>query len=538
MGFLFRDPWRLLVNLKRWGIYAAEGEYDPVRRMPPLSTPLADAQFKLDSAGAAGFFGGEQAILAMATVHLYEGRRWVGWYNSPGSHRIAKRFGRMANSRFWDGLFPGPNDSPAVSFELDGKNGPKYIAALSGTTMPTWHLAYLTMKRIKALEVEDDVIEMRNTSPFDIAYLAMREVDYSAPFKRKPLGSALLGLIPITASVITCLMCALVHDWISFFMILLGIISNSWACFVIGKGVLEITSVKEPSPGAPPGHGILMREGEVMVLKGREADVNAITKGRFDLKMASEEGDEENGTVRNYHAIGACSLLLLLQFILQLLIVPQGTIFGQIMFIVSLAVSWGYNSYLSSLEKEKIQTDLLFETLGNPEMLRFRAGTRTTMTVFVCLLVFHGVERSYTEKDSASRLEILCSCLSNETSVWNQWRQMVVQQLLDIDDKSESLSCLSEDGMDQALSDSDRALLGVLLEDARVAFRGYFRVRHKLPVDSSMPDGHGHASGSPQSQLGAQFAFSQSPGQYPYVPLSPFDPMEASRTCVSEPNSI
>ena len=506
--------------------------------MPLLSTYFAASAFKLDLAGATGFFGGEEAISAMATVHLYEGRRWVGWYNSPGNHMLAKCLGRMANSRFWDALFPGPNDSPAVSFGLDSEKGPQYTAALSGTTMTTWYPAYLMMKRIKELGVEENVIETRTTRPFDVAYLAMRHVHYDAPFKQKPLRSAFLGFIPITASVVTCLMCALVRDWVTFFMILIGIMSNGWACFVIGKGKLRITSVREPAPGAPPGHGILMREGEVMVLKGREADVNAITKGRFDLKMASEEGDEENGTVRNYHAIGGCSLLLLLQFILQLLIVPQGTIFGQIMFIVSLAVSWGYNSYLSSLEKEKIQTDLLFETLGNPEMLRFRAGTRTTMTVFVCLLVFHGVERSYTEKDSASRLEILCSCLSNETSVWNQWRQMVVQQLLDIDDKSESLSCLSEDGMDQALSDSDSALLGVLLEDARVAFRGYFRVRHKLPVDSSMPDGHGHASGSPQSQLGAQFAFSQSPVQYPYVPLSPFDPMEASSTCVSEPDSI
>ena len=92
-------------------------------RMAPISTPLAGAKFTLNSAGVAGFFGGEEAISAMATVHLYKGRRFLGWFNSPGSYTIAKRFGRMANSRFWDGLFPGTNDSPAISFELDGKQG-------------------------------------------------------------------------------------------------------------------------------------------------------------------------------------------------------------------------------------------------------------------------------------------------------------------------------------------------------------------------------------------------------------------------------
>ncbi|KAF8555590.1 hypothetical protein OG21DRAFT_843597 [Imleria badia] len=469
----------------------------------------------------------------MATVHLYEGRRWVGWYNSPGSHTIAARFGRMANSRFWDGLFPGPNDSPAVSFGLAGKKGPQYTAALSGTTMPTWHLAYLAMKRIKELEVYEDVSEMRNTGPLDIAYLAMRPVNRDEPFKRKPLSSALLGFIPITASIVTCLTCALVVDWLSFFMILIGIISNGCASFVIGKGRLEITYMKKPALGAPPGHGILMGEDEVLVIKGEEADVNAITKGRFYLKMGSGQGDEEKSTARNYyHAIGLCSFLILLQFLLQLLLVPQGTLFGQIMFLISLCVSWGYNSYLTSLEKEKIQTDLLFETLGNPEMRRFRAGTRTTMAVFVCLLLFHGVERSSLEKDRVARFKILRSCLANDTLVWGRWMEKVVSQLMDIDAKAESLlPSLEEDAKDRALLDSDdSALLGVLLEDARVAFRGYFRVRDELPDDSSIPDRLGHASGSPQS------AFSRGPVHHPYTysPLSSVDPMDASSTHVSE----
>ncbi|OBZ66307.1 hypothetical protein A0H81_13874 [Grifola frondosa] len=88
------------------------------------STPSAKLSVTLDSSGVAGFFGGDEAVSAMATVHVYGGRKWLGWYNSPGSYEIAKRYGQLANSRFWDGLFPGINVDPAQLFELDGYKGP------------------------------------------------------------------------------------------------------------------------------------------------------------------------------------------------------------------------------------------------------------------------------------------------------------------------------------------------------------------------------------------------------------------------------
>jgi hypothetical protein len=457
------------------------GEHDSLQRMPPLGAPLADSKFTLNSAGVAGFFGGKEAISAMATVHLYEGRRWLGWFNSPGSYTIAKRFGRMANSRFWDGLFPGPNDSPAVTFGLDGKKGPEYIAALSGTTMHTRHLAYLTMERSK--EGKINVIKGRVTNAVDVTYLAMKHVDYNATVKRLPLNSALLGLLPITVSVVTCVMCALVYDWFGFSMILIGIISSGWASLVIGKGRLVIKSVENPASGVPPGHGILIGEDAVVVIKGKERDVNAITKGRFDLETDSKQGDEEKGAVHSYHAIGVCSLLLVVQFLLQLLLIPQGSLFGQIMFLVSLGVSWGYNAYLSSLEKERIQTNILFQTLGNPEIRRFRTGTRTTMAVFVCLLLFHGVQRSSPEEDCARRSRILHSCLPNDTPVWMRWKKKVIQQLLDID---KSLPYLPENEEDRALPEEDGKLLKQLLEDACTAFKEYLIICDELPDDSSL----------------------------------------------------
>ena len=444
-----------------------------------LSAPLAHSKFTLETAGVAGFFGGEEAISAMATVHLYKGRRWLGWSNSPGSYTIAKRFGRMANSRFWNGLFPGPNDSPAVSFGLDGEQGPRFIAAFSGTTLQTQHLGYLTMKRSR--EVKANEIKGRITSPFDVSYLAMKHVHHELLVQPLPLKRGIVyAFIPIISSVVTCIMCALVYDWVSFSMILVGIISGGCASLVIGNGKLVVETVRQPAPGAPPGHGILIEEGGVVVIKGEERDVNIITKGHFDLKTDSKPVDEEKGDVRRYHAIGLCSLVLLIQFLAQLLLVPQGTLFGQIMFLISLGVSWGYNSYLSSLEKEKIQADILFQALGNPEILRFRTGTRTTMAVLVCLLLFHGVEPSSPEEDRANRVRILRECIPNETRVWQRWKEKVVQQLMSIDEESLSLPYLEEDDVDLTLTEGERRLLRHLLGDARTVFEGHFDLRKRL----------------------------------------------------------
>ena len=426
-------------------------------------------------------------------------------------HIVNNTVGRMANSLFWDGLFPGSNDSPAETFGLDGKEGPQYIAALSGTELQTQHLGYLMMEKSKEVEPEEITGPPgRKTSPVCVAYLDMNHIYYDVPVQPLPLRRGIVyALIAIFSSVVTCLMCALVHDWFSFSMILIGIISNGWATTVIGKGRLAIDSVTMPARGAPPGHGILMGKHGVVVIKGKERDVNAITKGHFDLMTDSQQQDkgqekeqekekekepkkprdEEKGTVRSYHAIGICSLVLLVQFLAQLLLVPQGTLFGQIMFLISLGVSWGYNSYLSSLEKEKIQIQILFRKLGDPKMLRFRTSTRTMMTVFVCLLLFHGVEPSSPKVDRTNRDRILKKCISNETPVWLRWREKVINQLLNIDEGSQSSPYLAEDDADkEQFTPEEGGLLKQLLGDADAAFKGYFRIRGELDSNS----GHEH----------------------------------------------
>ncbi|KAG2129014.1 hypothetical protein DEU56DRAFT_503193 [Suillus clintonianus] len=384
-----------------------------------MQIPISGSSFTLDAAGVAGFFGGDETLSAMATVHLYRGRRWLGWYNSPGSYTVAKRYGQLANSRLWDGLFPGPNPEPAEAFGLDGKPGPRYVASLSGTDMATGHLAYLTVQRSKELTCKRvEGTASTETLPATVTVIHVGDVTYKDQVEMMSTNHALLATIPITISVATCVSCAVVGDWLGFSLILLGIISSGVSCLVIGTARLHLQAPKTVTPGVPPGDGLLLTFRDVVVLKGSEKDVNAITKGQFSLDM---RGGPE------YRNVGLCSLLLLAQFMLQLLLIPQATLFGQVMFLSSLAASWIYNSFLSSLESEKIQGDLFYKALRveDESIQKYCLHNRRSQAVFACSILSDGIE---TEEDFDAE-RILSLFVPNKTRVWNLWRAKVAGQL-------------------------------------------------------------------------------------------------------------
>ncbi|KAG1896498.1 uncharacterized protein F5891DRAFT_228083 [Suillus fuscotomentosus] len=435
--------------------------------MPPLLGPIADSQkFSLDASGVAGFFGGEEAITAMATVHLYRGRRWLGWYNSPGSYTIAKEFGRISKSRFWSGLFPGSNHDPAIAFKLDVKTGPKYVASRSGTVMQqTGHFAHLLTQGT------DDATPLplpatRTTTNSRISIVTVPEIAYhNLLVQTMSYHHAVFASFPILVSISTCIFSALFADWYCFAMILLGIISSGVTCFIIGSGVLDIETVKNPAEGSPPGDGILLMQNGVIILKGKEKDVNAITKGKFSLKL---KGAPE------YTAIGLCSLLLEVQFLLQLLLIPQGLLIGQIMFLTSVVASWAYNSFLASLDNEKLQRKLFCETikLHNSAIVGFNAGTRTSMAAFTCFVLCENLPRPLKDIEP---MKILLEFLPNETPVWQKWREQVVAQV----EKEEDDTSIFQPGNVNlsGLNSNEQTLLATLLQDAKDAYDGYIQTR-------------------------------------------------------------
>ncbi|KAF8122437.1 hypothetical protein EV363DRAFT_828692 [Boletus edulis] len=431
--------------------------------MPPVRPPFSNAKYTLNAWGVAGIFGGEEAISAVALIPLCQGRRWLGWYNSPGSLEVARHFGRLAHSQFWGRIFPHTTKSLATLFSFDGQVGPRYTAALSGTELQTGHLGYLTMERCKEV-VKETEIRGRKTTPAHVALIDLDNVDYDHNVPRLSKANALLALIPIIVSFVTCFMCAWYHDWYSFSVILIGILASGFASMTIGSGKLMLRSVRNPAPGSPPGDGILVPliwEDIVVVVKGAEPAVNAITKGKFGLELGS--------TVLR-HAIGISSLLLILEFLAQLFLIPQGTLFGQLMFVISLCVSWVYNFHISSLRRETLQANILLQKLGDPQIRKFLVGTRTAMAVFVTLLVFHGVDNP-TPTAVQKTLRIF---LPNDTEVWEMWRKKVAQQVCD---KSLAWLKLDEEGDGRGLSESDKKLLGTLLGDARAAYEGYLETQ-------------------------------------------------------------
>jgi len=410
--------------------------------------------------GVAGIFGGEEAISAVALIPLYQGRRWFGWYNSPGSLEVARHFGRLAHSRsqFWEQIFPYTIKSPATLFGFDGQVGPRYIAAFSGTDMQTGHLGYLAIEKCKAIE-EVTGIQGRTTIPAQVALINLGDVDYDHNVPRISKTSALLAFIPIIVSIVACLMCALVHDWYSFSVILVSILASGFATMTIGSGKLILKSINNPARGLSRGDGILVPvvwEDIVVVVKGAGHAVNTITKGKLELKLG--------GKVLG-HAIGMSSLFLILEFLAQLFLIPQGMLFGQLMFVISLGVSWVYNFHISSMGRERIQANVLVKKLGDPQIRKFLLKTRTTMAVFVALLVFHGASNP-----SPIDVQKMLRCLiPNDTEVWEKWMTKATQLVC-----NRSLSCLEwDEGDESGLTEREKNLLGTLLDDARDAFNGY-----------------------------------------------------------------
>ena len=441
----------------------------------PDHIPLRDSDLNLDISGVAGFFGGDVAVSAMSTVHIYKGRKWLGWYNSPGSYEIAKRYGRLAaRSRFFGGLYPGSPIDPAVLFELDGTAGPRYRGVRSGTVMSkTGHLAHLLLQECKHRPEEAWAVPAgaRETTPstVTVAHLHHRSRKVFHPHNER--FSSYVAVIPIFASVTTAVMCALTQDWLCFYMIVLGMLCSGVSCWLIAQGVFTFTRPKS-AVGSPPGDGILESGGQMVILLGREDAVNPITRGQFSLEYKSAP---------KHINIGISSLLLTVQFLVQLLVVPQGEIFGQIMFLCSLAVSWIYNSYLSSLDKESIQRRILVnQVLKKPRMMKYKLGTRTTVVVFVLLVLSESKDM-----DAVTLEDVLHDLLPNDTRTWRLWKSTVIEAISQMAHSGERSpepfpASLTEQASE--LNDSDRKLLESLFTDARTAYAAFLAYMRYVPL--------------------------------------------------------
>ncbi|PIL34425.1 hypothetical protein GSI_03200 [Ganoderma sinense ZZ0214-1] len=401
------------------------------------------------------------------------------------------------------GLFPGDTRDPAHLFGLDGKPGPKFLAAQSGSLFEkTGHIGYLVARLARREGPEALVRELAKKRPQRI----------TTPATYPSYG--FFSLIPAVVSLVACIACAWVGDWWTFSSILWGMLANGCACFILGQGRVTFQH-PEPAPDAPPGYGILWAaENAVVVIRGSERAVNTITRGRFFLQYNSSRRAEstdvpssrldgahpqnsdtallltsesshtndtsfslgngaspatgavpkEDDTKRepdsapeggapNSLLIGISGILLVIQFFAQLLLIPQIGLFGQVMFLLTVASSWGYNVLISSIDREDIQARILRgrhildlpkkpkdstkttrggngreemyeEGQGWQRVRKFEFGTWTAMATFACLTL--GPDPATPLESSSKMLDAL---IPNDTDVWVRWKELVNKQL-------------------------------------------------------------------------------------------------------------
>jgi len=436
----------------------------------PLDKP---PRFSLDTSGVIGLLGGDEAMSAMSAVHIYENRRLLGWYNNPGSFQISQRIDSFVKSVPLRGVFGfGASTSaspshkpvhtdPAALLGVDNSKGPKFRAAHSGTVIEeTGYLASLFVKECNAWDCEDKVVTGRQTQPVGITVVDLSQAPPSEMHPTRSSAATLLfSSLPITVSIGTCVLSAVVEDWYASSLILVGILASGIFSYALGSADL-VFSHPEPAKGSPAGDGILNSGKDIILLRGTEGAVNSITRGRFSLRFASEA---------HIHLVRRCSFLFLIQAIAQLLLIPQASLFGQIMFLVSLGVSALYNARLSSQDKGKMDRKLLFENvLGNPRLTKYTLGTRTSAVVFMLLVL-----------QLQDPTALLNELLPNDTKVWKQWKATIMENLRHLNDKSLQFGgkVSNLDGFTR----EEKALLEVLYGDARAAYDGY---RDYLRADS------------------------------------------------------
>ena len=422
-----------------------------------LHGPLAKSDVSLNTSGMASFFGGNVAVAAMTTLHLNPTRRWLGWYNSPGTYEVARHYSKFCDSRLLEGLFPGAPTDLATLLVMDNMKGGKYIGARNGTVLEkTGPFCSVLMKDCRHITEPVHWVEGRKTQPVEVT---IREVIDSMDLDSLPLRttvySPFVAVLPILVSCGTAVLCAKIGDWFCFSMILLGILVNGVSCFVIGSAKFRFDYPIPSLDTSADGILVSKKDSQFVVLKGNEKAVNSITRGMFTLSFESQPKCKD---------IKWCSIFLVLQVIAQLLLIPLGTLFGQILFISSLAASWLYNLWLSSrvsLRGSSKNRGRAWRSASAEDVpqdvTKFIFGTRTTAVVFMLLVL--------QPKDHAKIMDTL---LPNDTPGWRKFKHHLLSHI-----RGSQGFCFDTSWSEDPSVADEKGLLELLRQDAEAAYQGY-----------------------------------------------------------------
>ncbi|KAM5539202.1 hypothetical protein V8D89_007075 [Ganoderma adspersum] len=389
-----------------------------IRSTSVISEPLTNAGFDLDSSGVAGFFGGESAVSGMATVNLIPNRRWGGWYNSPGSYEIAKHF---------------TGASPIV---------PNGSGSCYGLSYVNRDGSLFDNRNIVVLKGPEGAVNAVTQGRFLLQYRGQQDGESELKPAHGPPKSPDMSLEMEMEA-------------------LLGEIEE------------ERSKAREGDDGGL-GEGDERKRRTTHTGENNHSELpgawNALAEvlwDRLEIFLSPTK-----------RFIGFSSFLLTVQFLAQLLLIPQGELFGQLMFVTTLAFSWAYNSYLSSLDRDDLQTTILFDILGLDQggsIKKYQLSSWTASMVFTYLSL--QARHSDTSVTISHAPKILDEMIPNDTEVWKLWKRAVAEKI----STKQRLQFTKQDWSFDHLNHDEKKLLREFLKDAMVAGRAWEDVWSRRP---------------------------------------------------------
>ena len=408
-----------------------------------------DADWYFPAAGALGLYGGSAASSALISNHALGRSRLPSLYNSPGSISLSNKLTSLSSSRVWDGHHGRTTVPLAGLLDLPAPGRSKFIATQSGTRIS--HPGEVTQILLDAYKDHhaDVTAGGRVTVPTSVLVVDLHTPPAPEEHPRASAGWSIFRILPIATSIAGSAFCALSGDTWSAAMIAVGMLSTGLASHALSAGDLTFTRPKA-APGVPPGDGYLETNNEVVVLRGEEGAVAAVTRGKFTLRFKSES---------QLRRITLSSNLLTVQSVAQLLFVPFGSSIGQLTFLGTVAISWLYNVYIAAREKQAWRRMVIENVLKKPTVKRYTLGTRAATAVFVMAVL----KPKHIEKQ-------LHDFIPNDTTVWTLWRRLVAHAL---ETKKHDLAVPLEERA--RLTSDEQKLLDVLLDDAKAALDASLR---------------------------------------------------------------
>ncbi|KAI6002299.1 hypothetical protein F5J12DRAFT_948977 [Pisolithus orientalis] len=171
--------------------------------------------------------------------------------------------------------------------------------------------------------------------------------------------------------------------------------------------------------GSPPGDSFLGFDQDLVLLKGDEYVVNAVTRGRSFFRFRSKYACRK---------VEWCSILLIVQAIAQLVFISHSKLFGQLIFVISLAFSWAHDLWFSSFDKGEVQEAIFQQVLGKPSLIKFvfPNPNRVSAVVFL-LLVANNSPR--TSGDPRRSKEIVDIFSPSDSQVWEICEESITERL-------------------------------------------------------------------------------------------------------------